>query len=327
MSMGFDRCPAAVAALAVLASIAGLTAQERQAPPPDVNLGVQRSLDAATRGGMPAFISARPVRFAISGSFMQTGNNGSGNVGDVSTRRAAYSVGALYMTTNMVITGFTVDRELSNYSFDMAGQPDFRREFTDMSVTRASVYHRRTLNRSWSFFGAADVTSAAGENADRGNSLTGGGLISARSQFTTNFAMVFGLLARTRLDDDLFIMVVPGVEWQVTERLSFRTAQGLTTSYRADSRRRWTADLNLQYESRQYRLADDSTHAGGLAEDRRIPVILGVNYRPNPGIHVHAFAGLLAWQRLDLKDSDGLDEQSIYPDPTPLYGLSLAVRF
>ena len=135
------------------------------------------------------------------------------------------------------------------------------------------------------------------------------------------------MIARSRLEEHALVLPIPGFYWKITERLTFRTAQGATLSWKNDARGKWVTDFSAGYESRAFRLNEDGELPGGVVRDRRVPVIASLRYGPNPGLSARIFAGVALAQQFEFLDSEGNAAGTADADPSLIAGVSGSIRF
>ncbi|MBL9060209.1 MAG: hypothetical protein JNK88_09330, partial [Mangrovicoccus sp.] len=100
---------------------------------------------------------------------------------------------------------------------------------------------------------------------------------------------------------------------------------GIGLSYQTSE----TLDLGLaaRYESTQFRLDDSGIAPDGIGEFRAVPVVLTLDWRPNPGVSVSAFAGVETGGEMTLRDEDGRIVQQSDVDTAAVLGAQVLVRF
>ena len=88
-------------------------------------------------------------------------------------------------------------------------------------------------------------------------------------------------------------------------------------------------DLSLiaRSESNRFRLDNVGLAPGGVGEDRSLPVVMALQYQPNPGMTLSVFAGAELDGRLQLENAAGavISRQSY--DPAGLVGVSFRLMF
>lgn len=246
--------------------------------------------------------------------------------GELAIRReslsASYLIGTL--TGLALIPGW--DQEWSQYEWRDDDVPELPDQLTRATVTRASLNARWQMNTNWSFFAGHDASWSVTGSEPENDGQTYGGLVSVRRRFAESLSVSLGLIWRTRLEDQTLVLPIPGIDWNITPRLSLRTAQGATLTYQPGATRRWLLDTGLNYERREYRLEDGGRWGAGVLRDQRLPWLGGLTYQPNPGMSLRGYVGCLIWQRFELQSHDG-ESESYSTRPGLLLGLSARLRF
>ena len=174
-------------------------------------------------------------------------------------------------------------------------------------------------------------------NAESGAALsdgrTQGALAAATWRFGPDLSIGPGIGWFSELGDSDTIFPILALDWNISDTLSLSTGRGLAASRGPGLTLTWkageTVDLGLagRYETVRFRLDDAGPSPGGIGEDRSVPVIASVAYRPWPAASLTAFAGAEFLGRLRLEDPGGnrIDETGY--DPAPLVGLAFRARF
>ncbi len=295
--------------------------------PSPVNMRVSREVEGAIRAPLQIPPMRKGPFFSLSANLQYTPRSDMDETGRVEIDRQGFSAGILFPGRKGRMVGAAFDQEFSQYDFSRVSDEYLHNLFKEISISRMTLTWRDVLNEQWSFFAAADVSCSVEPGADWEKGLTGGGIISFRRQWTTNFAFSLGLFGRQRIEENPLIMLIPSIDWQITRRLGMRTAQGVTLDYRLDERKRWMLDLSAKYEGREFRLDRKGPVEGGVAADRRVPVLLGLRYSPNPGMSFYLYGGVVAWQEFKIMEADGEGLSVVKTDPAAVMGASASLRF
>ncbi|WP_425046206.1 hypothetical protein [Primorskyibacter sp. S87] len=123
------------------------------------------------------------------------------------------------------------------------------------------------------------------------------------------------------------------VDWDVNDRWNLNTGTGLgatrgpglALSYAMTD----TLKLSLVARSERvrFRLDGNGLAPNGVGEDKSIPVVLSLDYSPNPGVSLNVFAGAELNGRLTLDDVNGTEISSQSYETAPLAGVTFRVRF
>ena len=307
------------AALA-LVPCAGL-GQQSEGVPQELNVrqAVETSRSPLSQPGLHVVITA-------GGSYVVPADLDEG--GRLAVGRESLVLGLERVGAGGSMVGATFDHEWSQYNFSGSDAPADADGLRDFSMTRFGVNARRTLSSTnWSLFAAADVTYGVEDGASWNDGRTMGGLISVRRQVNEKFGVSLGLMAHQRLEQRAMVFPIPSFDWKITDRLSLRTAQGLTLSWQVDDRKRWQADISANFEQRDYRLNSDAAQPGGILHDRRVPLLAGLRFGPRPGTFIRVYAGVAFAQEVEFLDADGNKVSDSKLDPSPMAGIQGSVRF
>jgi len=219
-----------------------------------------------------------------------------------------------------------VPPERSRYDFSDES-PASAAGIDDVTATRIGVNVRRSLNEKWSLFGNVDTTFNVAKGVKWGDGQTSGGLVSFSRRVNDKFSFSIGLIARSQLEERARVIPIPGIDWKITERLTLRTAQGVTLSWQIDELKKWITDFAAGYESRAFRLDEDGPLPGGVVKDRRVPVTASLRFGPNSGLNARIFAGAVFARQFEFLNSEGDTVDTVDADPSLIAGVSGTIRF
>ena len=312
------RCTLLCVALLALAGAA-----RAQTPGAGANAGQSRDIVQSTTLG-PALNPGLHALLSVGTRFQPDTEWDTGGRSRVA--RENVSGGLTWFQSPTLQFGAVADHEVSRYEFDgPAVDPTWIAQPGEMRVERVSATVRRPLDGEWSLFAAVDGTWALARGASYADAFTYGGMISARGQVATNFALTFGLFAHTRLEANVRVLPIPGIEWQINNDWKLATAQGLTLTRKIN--KRWSADFAVLVENREYRMPAEQPFNGGIFRDRSVPVITSLRWSPNPAMFAQLSVGVNPWQQqrlTDRPDAPDLTEQSHW---SPSLALTGGVRF
>lgn len=248
--------------------------------------------------------------------------------GSVSVARAEIDAQFSLSINERLGLSLSVLPEVSWYSFsDASGLiPGTDEPFDDLYRLDIVPGVRYALDRDWALTGGFLLQFAGESDADVGDSVTYGGFAGVRYRFSDRFSATFGALGKTRLEDSAIILPLVGVEWAITNTLNLSTSgTGVKITNTLDDN--WAVWFAGAYESRDYRLADDGPLPSGVVRDSRVPLKIGLDWSPNPGLKVSLEGGAIIWQEfeIDTRDSDTIAQDNT--DPAPYVGLSVQLRF
>ncbi|MEP2533402.1 hypothetical protein [Shimia sp.] len=123
------------------------------------------------------------------------------------------------------------------------------------------------------------------------------------------------------------------VDWDISSRWNLSTGTGLgasqgpgvSLSFQANDKTK--VSFVTRSERTRFRLDNSGIAPGGVGEDSSIPVVLSVEYKPNPAMSFSAFAGAEFDGRLELESTTGATVSSQTYETAPIAGLSFRVVF
>ncbi len=175
------------------------------------------------------------------------------------------------------------------------------------------------------------------KDASASDGFTYGALVGVAWRINEKLAIGPGFGAFTQLEDsglDVFPALL--IDWQISDRWRLATGSGLgateapelALSYKLDE----TLSFSLagRYEKIEFRMDDDGVAPGGVGEDENFPLVLSMQYDPNPNFSLSVFAGAKFDGKLTIENSSGkrIDRESYdMEDTVPIFGLLARFRF
>ncbi|MGP1310614.1 MAG: hypothetical protein ACTS27_10495 [Phycisphaerales bacterium] len=183
------------------------------------------------------------------------------------------------------------------------------------------------VNETWSWFAGVEGRAAFESGADFGDSLELRGTAGAQYRVSDDLMFTFGVAAGTQIEDDVLVIPLLGIEWDISERTRLASRDlGLILSH--EIAQDWSLGIFGSFEFRDWRLDDSrSVNPGGVAREKRVVVGAEARYRPSNRFEFALEGGVVAWQKLKGLDDDGrkIGEQEF--DPAPYLGASVIIRF
>jgi len=248
--------------------------------------------------------------------------------GSSSVTRVGLDVNIGYAVSPKFRLGIDVDTEGSYYSFKNATGifPGTGKPFNDVYSSSITPIVSYVIDEEWSIFGGGLLNFAGEPEADIGDSFTGGGFFGARYALSETLSISLQFIAASRLEDDLLFIVAPGVQWQITPTVSLATEK-LGLRLKAKLNESWTASLYGSYESREYRMDDDSPLPSGIVRDRSVPVGVDFTYSPSKNFGISLRGGAVVYQKFKVDDSSGDRVSEDNTKPAPFVGLAVTFSF
>lgn len=250
--------------------------------------------------------------------------------GDVSTTRVGGEIDLLTLKIGDRYRG-TVSAGVEGSWYDFSGNTNLipnadDSPFSQLLTTSLSLNSFYMLDDKWSLFGSIRGAASGESDADFEDTLTFGGALGARYAFSDKFAIIFGAAASTQLEDNVTVLPFLGIDWEISETLRLRS-QGTTLSLEQALTERWSAALSAGFESRQFRLNDDSPLPEGVIRDQLLGVGLSAAYTFEGGSSIRFGGGAIVYRELEALNRNGLEVGEQDVDPAPFIFISGNVKF
>ena len=225
---------------------------------------------------------------------------------DVRAPRVNLDLDGLWTLSPQAQFGLDADIEHSHYRmFNLETvMPGVLEPIRDAFQVKLAPRFNYSLNERWTLVSGARFYASGDPDADLGKSLTYGGYLGARRQFSDHFALTFGAYASTRLEDSVRYLPLVGVEWQISKRWRL-DVQGTGGQLSYAIREPLHIFLGLSYETREYRFAGDSSVPDGVLRDQSTPVMLGIDWKATPTTKVTVAVGTAFGTSYRLRNDQG----------------------
>lgn len=177
----------------------------------------------------------------------------------------------------------------------------------------------------------------SGENdADAWDSASFGGVLGATYSFSREFLLGAGVLAITRIEDDMLVVPQVLVDWRPCDefRLSnFAGPEAFPGGAGLEAIWTFAEDMELafggRYTYRRFRLDDsgDPARAGGVGTDEGLPVWLRATMRAKCGARLDLVAGVQMAGEMRLDDSEGDELAREDVDATAFVGVFFSWKY
>ena len=250
--------------------------------------------------------------------------------GDVSSTRSLLRVGGLYRFASGNSVGAALSFGEQSYDFG-GGAPKL---WGDIHGIAFSMPMRFEIPNGPRIFLVPQVRQAYESGASGSDSTTYGIFATASWQVSDTLRIGPGFGAFSELEGDgvnLFPVLL--VDWQITNRWNLSTGTGVAATQGPGLRLSYAYSdaldfgIGVRYESAEFRLDGTGLAPGGVGEDSNIPVVLSVNYAPNPGISISGFLGAAFDGEIRAENANGTLASKQSYDTAPVGGLSLRLRF
>lgn len=183
-----------------------------------------------------------------------------------------------------------------------------------------------SFNEKWGATGGAIIELGWEDGADMGDAATYGGYGGVRYAWAPGQSVTVGMIAKTQLEDDTLFVPLIAFEVQLAENLILEN-DGLGVRLTAQINDEWRASIFARYEQREYRLSDSGDVPEGVLSDARVPVGVGLMWRPNSNISVRGTAGAMVYQKYEIDNSSGNEVGEDETDPAAFAALTVRIAF
>ncbi|TVQ31677.1 MAG: hypothetical protein EA376_08415 [Phycisphaeraceae bacterium] len=271
----------------------------------------------------------RPWAIRFDTAFKHTLKHDLDDEGDVSITRAGLQVGFGLPLSERSMFNFDIDGEYSNYNFGGATTlaPDSTDPFDDFYSTSITPSIFIQLEEQWTALVGGNVTFAGESNARISDSITGNIFATFGRHLSPDLFLAAGILVSTRLEDDVRVIPLIGVDWRFHEQWRLHSqGAGARLTYEATE----SLDLSLRgrWESREYRLSSssDALSRGAFLDDR-ILISAEAAWRPSDRMSVKVEGGASVYERFKTLDRRGDRVSRQVNDPAPFFGINVSIAF
>jgi hypothetical protein len=253
----------------------------------------------------------------------------SGAPGKVTATRAGGQVEAEIPVAQYAQLELGLDYEHSSFDFHsatgfVAGASS---PFHDVDRAALSARFIQPLSKTWAVFAGGVLIYSGEEGAKGGDSL--GGVIYGAPRYVVNDHLAIGLgaLVQTRLEDNVQVVPLVLVEWDITEHwnLTHDGFPGGTLTYKPNDH--WAFALSAYYQFQDFRLDESGPLPNGVGRETRVPVVLSATWTPDKRIYAEAGIGVAFAQNYELLNASGDSVADIDAKASPLVRFKLAFKF
>jgi hypothetical protein len=197
------------------------------------------------------------------------------------------------------------------YTFDF-GEALLVEDQTDPFETIAVVdlqgrYAYRT-DSAWEILSGAGLRIAA-ESGAESDAVTVGVLAGGKYPLADNLQLGLAVVARTRIEDSVAVVLFPVIEWDLSDDLTLTTQydytrQGATLAYALDEAN--TISLGAHYETVRFRTKGvDEATKDRVGQYDSLPVSLGWQHSFGPYAFIALNLDVVTWHEISLDEDDG----------------------
>ncbi len=152
----------------------------------------------------------------------------------------------------------------------------------------------------------ADIGTRKASGASIDDAIYSRIVLGASYQISDHFAIGSGMLVRISFAEDFSILPLLLIDWQITDRLSFRSRSDFRLSYVVDARRTLTLSaVTAPFGRKQFRLDDTSAVPSGIVELKAIKVGAALRWQPIQPLTIKGDLFAAINQELTIDDQSG----------------------
>ncbi len=250
--------------------------------------------------------------------------------GNLSVARIGGSLAASFKADDANRVTITLGEELSFYDFSssdlLAGGAD---PLDSASQTTLAAALTSRLSPDWTLITSGEIRVSAEPGADLDDGLSLGGVALGSYRVSDALSIGAGVLVRTRLEDDVLVVPIASIRWQIDDRWSLGSegnAGGVRLRLAYASSETWTFFADAGYEGREFRLDDDGPVPSGVLRETRLPVALGATWEPTPDLSVRTRAGMSFLQSIEIENASGAELADTDLDAAPFVSLMISLQ-
>lgn len=198
---------------------------------------------------------------------------------------------------------------------------------------RLSAPVQYAVDDAWTLYGIPSLRFNAESGASLGDGQTAGLLAGAAYRVSERLQIGPGLGVFSELEDDPSVFPILIIDWMITDSLSLETGRGFAASRGPGLQLRWAFSPSWQfavggrYEKIRFRLDDDGAAAGGVGEDRAVPLFALAEFAFSRDARLSIFGGTEVGGSLRLEDASGRRVSQSDQSSAPFFGAALQAKF
>jgi len=178
----------------------------------------------------------------------------------------------------------------------------------------------------WRFSVSPSIEWAAETGVGTSDASTYGAVFMATNTISRSFTVGLGAGVFRQIDENKVFPFI-AINWQITDRLALRNplpagpagGAGLELTYQIDDQ--WNIGAGGAYRSYRFRLNNSGPYAGGIGQNRLIPVFARVSYQFMPSTRLDFYGVASTGGNVQAKSADGT--QTLNADYNTGFGLGL----
>ncbi|MGE9295653.1 MAG: hypothetical protein ACQKBV_05140 [Puniceicoccales bacterium] len=244
---------------------------------------------------------------------------------------ARYTTGIDYATNwNRGFWRAGVSYEYNDWQW---GGPEYFGDTTEINFN--TIFGQRFLDSDWGLVAVLGASLGAennGGNFGRGGSYRAGLALTYYWGDWNSFS--FGAMAIGQEESDMYVLPLPILNWQITDRLNLRTFNGFTLSYDVMGDNSTSVDLTSEYESDLFRLKTRPSNplvtgtftSTPTVEKEAVVVATGITHRFTEMFYIRGYVEGIVYRKFEFRENHSTF-RTIKTDPTIALGFQGGINF
>lgn len=206
--------------------------------------------------------------------------------------------------------GFSVQYGYQHWSWSSPAAFANEAPWTGVSTPQIGLNFTYSPTPTWRLGISPSVEWAAENGVGTAGSATYGAVFLATNTISKDLTLGLGAGVFRQINENRIFPFL-AVNWRITDRLTLKNplpagpagGAGLELAYQLDDQ--WTIGAGGAYRSYRFRLNDQGPYAGGIGQNRLIPVFARVSYRLTPTTNLDFYAVASAGGNVQAQSADG----------------------
>lgn len=224
------------------------------------------------------------------------------------------------------MAGASVSYEYEQWSWTDASAFGGQAPWEGISTPQLGLDFVYTPTSDWRLSVSPSVEWAAETGVGTSGASTYGAVLLAARTFSPGLTLGLGAGVFRQIDETKVFPFI-SVNWQITDKVALRNplpagpagGAGLELTYKVDDQ--WTVGAGGAYRSYRFRLNNSGPYAGGIGQNRFIPVFARVSYQFMPGTRIDLYGMAATGGNVQAQSADG--SQTVNSDYSTGFGLGL----
>jgi len=246
--------------------------------------------------------------------------------GDFDWYMANARLGVNHQFTSDWMAGAFVTYEYEHWSWSDATAFGGQAPWEGISTPQLGMDFVYTPTKDWRLSVSPSVEWSAETGVGTSGASTYGAVLVAARTFSPGLTLGLGAGVFRQIDENKVFPFL-SVNWQITDKLLLRNplpsgpagGAGLELSYKVDDQ--WTVGAGGAYRSYRFRLNNSGPYAGGIGQNRFIPVFARVSYQFMPGTRLDFYGMAATGGNVQAQSADG--SRTVNSDYSTGFGLGL----